>query len=63
MFRFGTEWVVAEQMAEHSNWGAKEDEFDRRVRAMRAHFAGSGDDEGDDESSSSSSSDDDGDDD
>ena len=63
VFRFGNEWVSVEQMAEHNNWGAKEDEFDRRVRAMRAHFAGSGDDEGDDESSSSSSSDGDGDDD
>ena len=63
VFRFGTEWVVAEQMAEQSNWGEKEDEFDRRVRAMRAPLAGGGDDEGDDESSSSSSSDDDGDDD
>jgi hypothetical protein len=57
VFRFGTEWVVAEQMAEQSNWGEKEDEFDRRVRAMRAPLAGGGDDEGDDESSSSSDDD------
>ena len=61
VFRFGTEWVSVEQMAEHNNWGEKEDEFDRRVRAMRAPYAGSGDDES--SSSSSSSSDDDDDDD
>ena len=61
VFRFGTEWVSVEQMAEHNNWGEKEDEFDRRVRAMRAPYAGSGDDES--SSSSSSSDDDDGDDD
>ena len=37
--RLGTEWVPVEGMANDTEWGEKEDEFDEAVRAMRAPFA------------------------
>ena len=61
VFRFGTEWVPIEEIAQQRGWDEKEAEFQRRVRKLRAPFVSAQDDEP--ASSSSSSEDDDDDDD
>ena len=37
--RLGRQWVPVEQICLLQEWGSEEDEFDTRVRNMRASFA------------------------
>ena len=59
VFRFGTEWVTVELVAQQRGWQVHEEKFERRVRKLRAPFTGEAVSSDSDDSSSSSSSDDD----
>ena len=40
VFRFGTEWVTVELVAQQRGWQVHEEKFERRVRKLRAPFTG-----------------------
>ena len=60
VFRFGTEWVSVEMVAQQCrDWRVHEEKFERRARKLRAPFTGETVSSDSDDSSSSSDDDDD----